>query len=100
MSKASRRPTREARKQHKQKRREAHHELRARQAAAGLKPPRAASIVNRLSPYRTEAEEQAAREEEEVAGQLGIFRQLLPRWLKELAEIPDPRLFPRSSNTS
>ncbi|MDQ3960160.1 MAG: hypothetical protein M3255_07745 [Pseudomonadota bacterium] len=99
MSKASRRPTREARKQHKQKRREAQHELRARQAAAGLKPPRAASIVNRLSPYRTEAEEQAAREEG-VAGQLGIFRQLLPRWLKELAEIPDPRLFPRSSNTS
>jgi hypothetical protein len=90
MSKASRRPTREARKQHKQKRREAHHELRARQAAAGLKPPRAASSVNRLSPYRTEAEEQAAREEA-VAGQLGIFRQLLPRWLKQLAEIPDPR---------
>jgi hypothetical protein len=99
MSKASRRPTREARKQHKQKRREAHHELRARQAAAGLKPPRAASIVNRLSPYRTEAEEQAAREEA-VAGQLGIFRQLLPQWLKQLAEIPDPRLFPRSSSTS
>ena len=90
MSQASRRPPREARKQHKQKRREAHHELRARQAAAGLKPPRAASIVNRLSPYRREAEEQAAREEA-VAGQLGIFRQLLPRWLKQLAEIPDPR---------
>jgi hypothetical protein len=99
MSKASRRPTREARKQHKQKRREAQHELRTRQAAAGLKPPRAASSVNRLSPYRTEAEEQAAREEA-VAGQLGIFRPLLPQWLKQLAGIPDPRLFPRSSSTS
>src|SRR5256886_6206893 len=90
MSKASRRPTWEARKQHKQKCREAHHELRARQAAAGLKPPRAASSVNRLSPYRTEAEEQAAREDA-VAGQLGVFRALLPKLLKGLSKIPDPR---------
>jgi DDE_Tnp_1-associated len=90
MSKPSRRPTREARKQHKQKRRAAQRELRAHRAAAGRLPPRAASVSNRLCPYSTEAEEQAAREDA-VAGQLGVFRALLPKLLKELGKIPDPR---------
>jgi hypothetical protein len=90
MSKASRRPTREARKQHKQKRRAAQRALRADQAAAGLLPPRAGNVSNRLCPYQTEAEEQAAREQA-VAGQLGVFRSLLPKLLKELGKIPDPR---------
>jgi hypothetical protein len=62
MSKPSRRPTREARKEHKQKRREAHRQLRAAQAQRGVVPPRAASVSNRLCPYSTEAEEQAGRE--------------------------------------
>jgi DDE_Tnp_1-associated len=43
-----------------------------------------------LCPYSSEAEEQAAREEA-VAGQLGVFRALLPKRLKELSKIPDPR---------
>ena len=91
MSKPSRRPTREARKQHKQKRRAAQRALRAHRAAAGRLPPRAASVSNRLCPYSTEeAEEQAAREDA-VAGQLGVFRALLPKRLKELSKIPDPR---------
>jgi hypothetical protein len=90
MSKPSRRPTREARKQHKQKRRAAQRELRAHRAAAGRLPPRAASVSNRLCPYSSEAEEQAAREDA-VAGQLGVFRTLLPKLLKELSKIPDPR---------
>jgi hypothetical protein len=90
MSKPSRRPTREARKQHKQKRRARQGELRAHRAAAGRSPPRAASVSNRLCPYSTEAEEQAAREEA-VAGQLGVFRTLLPKLLKKLSKIPDPR---------
>jgi hypothetical protein len=52
MSQPSRRPTREARRQHKQKRRAVQRELRAHRAAA--------SVSNRLCPYSTEAEEQAA----------------------------------------
>jgi hypothetical protein len=90
MSKPSRRPTREARKQHKQKRRAAQRALRAHRAGAGRLPPRAASVSNRLCPYSSEAEEQAAREDA-VAGQLGVFRTLLPKLLKELGKIPDPR---------
>lgn len=90
MSKASRRPTREARKQHKQKRREAQRQLHAAQAREGLVPPRPGSVSNRLCPYPTEGAEQAAREEA-VAGQLGVFRGLLPKLLKELGQIPEPR---------
>ncbi|HZC02087.1 MAG TPA: transposase family protein, partial [Gammaproteobacteria bacterium] len=90
MSKPSRRPTREARKEHTQKRREAQRCLRAAQAQAGVVPLRRASISNRLCPYPTEADEQGAREEA-VAGQLGVFRQLLPKLLKDLGHIPDPR---------
>src|ERR671918_104751 len=89
MSKPSRRPTREARKQHKLKRRAAQRQLCARRAEVGWLPP-PASVSNRLCPYSTEAEEQAAREEA-VAGQLGVFRKLLPKLLKELSKISDPR---------
>jgi hypothetical protein len=90
MSKPSRRPTREARKEHKQKRREAQRQWRAAQAQRGVMPPRVASVSNRLCPYSTEVEEQAEREEG-VASQLGVFRALLPKLLKDLGKIPDPR---------
>src|SRR5919106_5584075 len=90
MSKPSRRPTRQARKEHTQKRREAQRQLRTAQVQRGVVVPRAASLSNRLCPYSTEAEEQAAREDA-VAGQLGVFRALLPKLLKELSKIPDPR---------
>ena len=53
-------------------------------------PPRAASVSNRLCPYQTRAEERAAREDA-VASQLGVFRALLPKLLKDLGKIPDPR---------
>jgi hypothetical protein len=88
MSNPSRRPTRQARKEHTQKRREAQRQLRTAQVPRGVVVPRAASISNRLCPYSTEAEEQAAREDA-VAAQLGVFRALLPK--KELSKIPDPR---------
>ena len=88
MSKVSRRPTREARQQHKEKRRAAQGMLQARQAASGVRQP--ASVSNRLCPYQTEAEEQTAREEA-VAAQLGVFRGLLPKLLKDLSKIPEPR---------
>jgi hypothetical protein len=90
MSKASRRPTREARKQHKQKRREAQRQLHAAQAQSGWVPPHPASVSNRLCPYATEAEEQTAREAA-VAAQLGAWRPLLPKLLKDLSKIPEPR---------
>ncbi len=90
MSKPSRRPTREARKEHKQKCLEAQRQLRQEQAAAGLEPLRKASAVNRLCPYRTEAEEQADREGA-VGAQLGVLRRLLPKLLKDLGKIPDVR---------
>ncbi len=90
MSKPSRRPTREARKEHKQKCLEAQRQLRQEQAAAGLEPLRKASVVNRLYPYRTEAEEQADREVA-VGAQLGVLRKLLPTLLKDLGKIPDVR---------
>ena len=89
MSKASRRPTREARKPHKEKHRAAQHTVHARQAARGARRP-PASVSNRLCPYATEAEEQAAREEA-VAAQLGIWRPLLPKLLKDLSKMPEPR---------
>jgi hypothetical protein len=90
MSKPSHRPTREARQQHKQKRRNAQRALRLRHAVSGQyqRPP--VTVSNRLCPYQTEAEEQAAREEA-VAGQLGVFRSLLPKLLKDWGKIPDPR---------
>jgi hypothetical protein len=59
MSKPSRRPTREARKEHTQKRREAQRELRTCQAEAGHYQ-QTETVSNRLCPYCTEAEEQAA----------------------------------------
>jgi hypothetical protein len=90
MSKPSHRPTRAARQQHKQKRCDAQRALRAERAEAGLLPPRARSVSNRLYPSQTEAEEQVAREQA-VAGQLGVFRALLPKLLKDLSKIPDPR---------
>ena len=89
MSKPSRRPTREARKQHKENRRRAQRALHAKRVADGVRPP-SPSVSNRLCPYSTEADEQAAREEA-VEGQLGVFRRLLPKLLEDLSQIPDPR---------
>ena len=90
MSKPSKRPTREARKEHKQKVRQAQRQLREHQAEQGLLPLAQISVSNRLCPYHDEAEEQAAREAA-VAGQLGVFRTLLPKLLKDLSNIGDPR---------
>lgn len=90
MRKPSRRPTREARKEHPQKVREAQCQWRGQQAQPGLLPPPRASVSNRLGPYRDEAEEQAAREAG-VAGQLGVFRSLLPKLRKDLSQIGEVR---------
>jgi hypothetical protein len=88
MSKPSRRPTREARKQHKQKRRAAQRALRARRAEAGCLQ-RTETVSNRLCPSHEGQRASGARYA--VADQLGVFRALLPKRLKELSKISDPR---------
>jgi hypothetical protein len=90
MSQPSRRATREARQQHKEKYRAAQRQLHAEQVQMGLLPVKRPSVSNRLCPYQSEAEEQAAREAA-VAGQLGVLRSLLPERLSDLNKIPDWR---------
>ncbi len=90
MSKPSRRPTREARKAHPAKVKAARQRLASQQKATGVVAPQCQSVPNRLSPYQSVAEEQAAREAA-VAAQLSVYRNLLPGLLKQLAKSPEPR---------
>ena len=90
MSKPSRRPTREARKAHQAKVKAARRRVASQQQATGMVAPQGPSVPNRLSPYQSVAEEQAAREAA-VAAQIAVYRHLLPGLLKQLAKIPAPR---------
>lgn len=81
---------REELKHEKQARREARRALRARQAAQGLLSPPKATLENGKSAWKTIEEERQARQET-TEEQLRIYRSLLPRLLKRLAQIPDPR---------
>ena len=90
MSKASHRPTQEARRQQKAKVRAARRKLRAQQVAAGVQRPQPVSASNALCGYATVEEEQAAREAA-VAAQLPVYRELLPKLLRDLGKIADPR---------
>jgi hypothetical protein len=90
MSKPSRRPTREARKVHAAQVKAARQALASQQGVAGVAVPKRPSVSNRLCPSRSPAEEQAAREEA-VAAQLSAYRCVLPRLLKKLAKVPEPR---------
>lgn len=81
---------REELKRRKQARREAARALRQRQAAQGLQPPPTATIGNGKSEWKTVEEEKQARQDA-TEEQLRIYRALLPRLLKRLAKIPDPR---------
>ena len=89
MSKKSHRPTREARKQHKKQVKELRKELHQQQVVDGVQE-RQTSVSNTLCPCQTVEEEQALREEV-VAAQIGPWRTLLPKLLRDLAKIPDPR---------
>jgi hypothetical protein len=55
-------------------------------------PLRRASVSNHLCSYPTEADKQGAREEA-VAGQLEVFRQLLPRLLAVMVSVKSEFLF-------
>src|SRR5207237_1098531 len=77
-------------KRNKQARREARRKLRERQAAEGLEPQPKATIGNGKSEWETVEEEKRARQET-TEEQLRVYRCVLPRLLKRLAKIPDPR---------
>ncbi len=90
MSKPSRRPNREARKVHQENIKAAREMLASQQASEGIAVLQRSSVSNTLSPFQTQAEEQAAREEA-VASQVAIYRSQLPSLLKKRSKIPDPR---------
>ncbi|MCP4935661.1 MAG: transposase family protein, partial [bacterium] len=90
MSKPSRRPNREARKEHQENVKASRETLARQQASAGIEVLQRPSVSNTLCPFQTQAEEQAAREEA-VASQVSAYRSLLPSLLKKLSKIPDPR---------
>jgi len=81
---------REELKGKKQARRQAARALRRRQAAEDLLPLPKASLENGKSAWKTIEEEKQARQET-AEEQLRIYRAVLPRLLKRLAKIPDPR---------
>jgi len=81
---------REELKRKKQARREAARELRRRQATEDRLPLPKATIENGKSAWKTVEEEKQARQET-AEEQLRVYRCVLPRLLKRLAKIPDPR---------
>jgi hypothetical protein len=81
---------REELKRKKQARRQAARALRRRQAAEDLLPLPKASLENGKSAWKTIEEEKQARQET-AEEQLRVYRAVLPRLLKRLAKIPDPR---------
>ncbi|MEO5378588.1 MAG: transposase family protein [Magnetococcus sp. DMHC-6] len=94
MSKPSLRPNREAQKEEKKRLKEkikqSRIELLNRQESNGIFIPPQVSVSNALSPYKSEADERAGREEA-VASQISTYRAILPNLLKKLRMIPDPR---------
>src|SRR5260370_716450 len=71
-------------------RRQAARALRERQTTQGLEPLRKATIGNGKSEWQTIQEEKQARQET-AEEQLRVYRSVLPRLLKRLGKIPDPR---------
>jgi hypothetical protein len=91
MSKPSQRPNREERKAHKKEVKKAQKALREQQIDSGLLHPSGqATPSNTQCPYQTKDEEQTAREEA-VAAQISTYRSMLPKLLRDLSKIPDPR---------
>lgn len=86
MSKPSRRPVREERKQ----RREEQKKLRQRQREEGLQPATQTSIPNRKSDLATVEHEKQERQDS-VMAHAQVIRSQLPTLLERLSKIPDPR---------
>jgi DDE_Tnp_1-associated len=81
---------REELKRRKEARRQARRELRQRQAAEGLLPGPKTTIENGKSAWKTIEEEKQARQGT-AEEQLRVYHAVLPRLLKRLAKISDPR---------
>ncbi len=90
MSKASQRPSREAIKEQRCHKKQQEKALRKQQKDEGLIPRTAPALPNACSPHTTKEEEQQEREEA-VTGQLRLLRRELPKLLRRLNQIPDPR---------
>jgi len=90
MSKPSRRPGREALKKLKKDAKRAEKDLNKHLRDAGLSPSPKIAIPNRKSQYKTIEEEKKGRNEV-VVEKTRIFQAHLPRILKRLSKIPDPR---------
>lgn len=86
MGKPSRRPARELAKLGKKMRKE----LRKQQRAEGLLPPKTSTLPNGKSVFESVEEEQEARQQT-VTEHFKVLRAQLPRLLRELKKIPDPR---------
>jgi len=67
-----------------------HKELRKQQRAEGLLPHKKATLPNGKSELKNEDEEQEVRQQT-VTEHSKVLRAQLPRLLRELAKIPDPR---------
>jgi hypothetical protein len=90
MGKASHQLQRRGVNELKLKRRRAARELRARQAAEGLKVGGRPTISNSTCLWETVQEEEQARQEA-VQEHAKAYRAILPELLERLAQIPDPR---------
>lgn len=90
MKKVSRRPNREAIKRLRRERKEAAHELRLKEGAAGRRSPPQITPGNRTSEYQSVEQEQEARQQT-VEESLRVFRSILPNLLARFERIKDPR---------
>jgi len=86
----ARKERRKLAKEMREKVKQARKELAERKKAEGNSRPLQNSVPNAKCSYKTEEEEQAAREEA-VAAQISTYRAMLPKLLKDLSKIPDPR---------
>ena len=90
MAKISSRPGREEIKQRRKEIKKAQKELRQNQKKEGLIPLSRSTISNSKSEYKDIGEERQARMDV-ITNQAMLFRSMLPKVLKELKRIPDPR---------
>jgi hypothetical protein len=90
MSKPSRRPSREAIKIQRKEKKRAEKELRQHLKSQGLSVSSGFSVSNSKSKYKTVEEEIEARHEA-VTEEARVCKANLPKLLKQLSKIPDPR---------
>ena len=90
MKKTSCRPNREEIKEQRRHKKRQEKALRERQRAEGLVPRTPPALPNTCTAYKTVEEELKGREDA-VTGHMRILHRELPKLLRKLAKIPDPR---------